>query len=277
MVKIFIPSKNRYNTISTHLLFPEAQVVVHHAAQAGAYKAGGVANVIISDTLADEYGLTRQREWVCNNLVEPGEWFLFADDNIQELWAIPFPHYADDNLREIEEAMGTPALASVVNKYRPKNGRVMSPEAFLKIVVPECIAKAEEVGARMVGFSVTDNPLFRTKKWGTTSYVSGKMFLLKNGSMTWNHEITMEDFRNSAYHLARYGRVVINRYIHPRAIHYQPGGMGTAEERIPFRERDIESLMVNYPGLFRRKKGEYPDLSIRIHGEKHIDKWRASL
>lgn len=274
-IKIFIPTKNRPRTISTHHLFEDAITVVHDTSQAETYRGCG-ANIAISDTEHDAYGLTRQREW-CMQQTEPGEWVLFADDNIHELWAIPFPHYNSDEIREIMEAMGTPELASVVNKYRPKDGRVMKPRTFLDAVVPECIAKAEQVGAHMVGFSVTDNPLFRAKKWGTTSYVSGKMFLLQNTGMPWDHTITMEDFRNSAWHLREYGRVVINRYIHPRAIHYQAGGMGTKEERIPYRMNDVERLMEEFPGLFRLKAGDYPDLSIRIHGEKAIDRWRAGL
>jgi hypothetical protein len=278
-LKIFIPSKNRQNTISTHKLFSgeDTLVVVHNKEQYDAYAHLGVG-IAISNTAPDAYGLTRQREW-CMNLTEPGEWVLFADDNIHELWAIPLPYYYDEEITEITSAAkaGSSELASIVNKYRPKKERVMPPNQFLAFVVPECIMKAQEVGAHLVGFSVTDNPLFRAKKWGTTSYVSGKMFLLQNTGMPWDHTITMEDFRNSAWHLREYGRVVINRYIHPRAIHYQPGGMGTAEERIPYRQRDCVKLMKEFPGLFRYKKGDYPDLSMRIHGEKSIDRWRNGL
>lgn len=275
-MEIFIPTKNRSTTISTHKLFPTAHVLVHDNGQYDQYVKNAGVLPIVTYTQRDVYGLTRQREWAMKQ-TKQGDWVLFADDNIHELWAIPFPHYDDEELTEITDAMGTPGLAATVNKYRPKDGRVMEPAKFLSYVVPECIKKAEEVGAHMVGFSVTDNPLFRAKKWGTTSYVSGKMFLMQNTGMPWDHTITMEDFRNSAWHLREYGRVVINRYIHPRATHYQPGGMGTREERVPYRLKDIDKLMKQFPDLFRLKKGEYPDLSIRIHGEKAIDKWRAGL
>lgn len=282
-MNIFIPTKNRADIISTDKLFPKALVVVHNKEQYAKYAKYAdrvsLENVIsTSNTKPDAYGLTRQREW-CMKRTQPGEWVLFADDNIHELWGIPDPYYATEELVEIRKAIGAPDLAAVVNKYRPKDKRVMSAQRFLDYVVPECIDKAESVGAHMVGFSVTDNPLFRVKKWGTTSYVSGKMFLLQNTGMPWDHTITMEDFRNSAWHLREYGRVVINRYIHPRATHYQAGGMGTKNERIPYRLKDIQNLMSEFPGLFRMKgRGEaYPDLSIRIHGEKSIDRWRNEL
>lgn len=275
-MKIFIPTKNRQRTISTHHLFPTASVVVHDKYQKDEYETVPIDRFLVSGTEPDAFGLTRQREW-CMTMAGAGEWVLFADDNIHELWAIPLPYYYDEELTEIRDAIGTPELASVVNKFRPKDKRVMPADQFLSFVIPECIMKAEDVGAHMVGFSVTDNPLFRSKKWGTTSYVSGKMFLLKNTGMPWDHTITMEDFRNSAWHLREHGRVLINRYIHPRATHYQPGGMGTAKERIPYRLKDIEKLMAEFPGLFRLKKGEYPDLSMRLHGEKQIDRWRNDL
>lgn len=275
-MKIFIPTKDRWNTITTHKLFPNALVVTHNQEQADKYLTP--PHVIKSDTDPDAYGLTRQREWVCENYADKDEWILFADDNIKELWAIPKWAYDQNELLEIIGAAGHPDLARIVNKYREKHERVMSPDIFLSKVVPECIAKAEKVGAYMVGFSVTDNPLFRTRKWGTTSYVSGKMFLYRTSSgMSWDHTITMEDFRNSAWQLLHHGRVVINRYIHPRAVHYQPGGMGTAQQRIPYREKDMIKLMQKFPGLFRVKQGTYPDLALRLHGEKSIDRWREEL
>ena len=90
-----------------------------------------------------------------------------------------------------------------------------------------------------------------------------------------------EDFRNTAEHLCRYGAVLINNYIFPVANHYEGGGMGTYQERIPVRKQDVRLLMEKYPGLFRIKdrSGFEPatDLALRLHTPKQIQAWRREL
>ena len=74
-MRVFVPSKNRAATIRTHKLFPDAVVVVHSQKEADAYAdaQSGDINLAVSGVQADAYGLTRQREWICNNLAKKGE------------------------------------------------------------------------------------------------------------------------------------------------------------------------------------------------------------
>ena len=121
-MRVFIPTKGRYQTISTHLAFAgeDCRIVVHDEAERERYCANpsvDSASVVVSGVPGDTFGLTRQREWVCHNLAEPGEWFVFADDNIKGLSAVPEPHYQqpelpvqdDPSLKEVYDAPCTGA------------------------------------------------------------------------------------------------------------------------------------------------------------------------
>jgi len=101
---------------------------------------------------------------------------------------------------------------------------------------------------------------------------------MKNERLTFDHTITMEDFRNTADHLLRFGSVAINNFMFPVANHYQKGGMGSYDERIPFRKMDVRRLLFLYGNLFRIKdrKGfeSNTDLQIAIHNRDSLEQWR---
>jgi hypothetical protein len=274
-MKVFIPTKNRAATISTHQAFEgeDYTVVVHDETQKALYCENPTiepSRVVVSGVPGDTFGLTRQREWVCRNLVEPGEWFVFADDNIKSLSAVPEPHYLEPSLpvqddKSLKEVYDTPC----------------SPARFMEIGREMC-QEAGRVGANLCGFATTGNFFFRGRKYRYAGYVIGKLMLWCNQpDFEFDHTVSMEDFRNTAEHLYRYGAVLINNYVFPVAGHYEQGGMGTYEERIPIRKRDVKLLLKQYPGLFRVKDrpGFEPntDLALRIHHPRQIQQWRRDL
>jgi hypothetical protein len=91
----------------------------------------------------------------------------------------------------------------------------------------------------------------------------------------------MEDFRYTAEHLLRYGKILINNYARAYAGEYKPGGMGTYDARIVRRWRDCRTLIKMYPGLLRIKDLKYAvpntDLSLRTYNEERIERWRQTL
>lgn len=277
-MKVFIPSKNRPETISTHRLFHDCEryVLVHNREQRDAYAAAGVpeAWLHVTDTEPDACGLTRQREWALKNLAGRDEWVCFADDNIRALTGVHGMLYHEETL-STRDGRGA-------KWWRDAFAREWPGWRFLDVVAPDCIAEAEQLGARLVGFSVTENPFFRGRKFRPVGYVIGKLMLWKHEpEFPWDHTVTMEDFRNTAEHLLRYGRVLVNNFLWPRAGHYEPGGMGTYDQRIIHRKRDVVRLLEQYPGLFRRKdrKGFVPgtELALRLHRPEQIDVWRRDL
>ncbi len=274
-MKVFIFTKNREATITTHKVFPTAKVIVHSKEQRRAYIQQAMLpaeRVVVSGVAGDTFGLSRQREWVMQNLVAENEWVVFADDNIHHLTAVPEPHYCVDEL-PIKEGGG--------KKWRKIYGKTCEADHFLRKLVPETIAYAERVGARMCGFALVDNFFFRGKKFRPVGYVIGKLLVMKNSKLTFNHTISMEDFRTVADHLLRFGAVVVNNFVFPVAGHYEKGGMGTYEERVPIRLQDVKRLMAMYPKLFlvKDRKGFVPgtDLRLRLHSPDQIQRWRNDM
>lgn len=275
-MRVFIPTKGRASSITSHRLFPgmDVTVVVHNEAERAAYLQQTditPEQVQVSGVAMDKGGLTRQREWVMRNLIQPGEWFLFADDNIQRITLVPAPYYERPLLQPMEY---TTEARKRVFEMDP------TPDQFAAALA-DSVATATAIGAQMVGFSVTDNPLWRGRKFRTIGYVIGKMFLMQHNNIPFDHTITMEDFRNTAEHLLRNGTVLINNFIAPTAKHYQPGGMGTYEERIAYRQADVGKLLNLYPGLFRVKNraGFAPntDLALKITTQKQLQHWRKYM
>jgi len=274
-MRVFIPTKGRAKVISTHQAFAgtDYNIVVHDEAERETYCQNPTVDldrVVVSGVPGDTFGLTRQREWVCQNLVEPNEWFVFADDNIKSLMAVAESHYDKPEMPVQDDK----SLKAVYDNC-------CSPERFMELAAEMCIV-ADKVGLHLCGFATTSNFFFRGRKYRYAGYVIGKLMLWHNRvDFEFDHTISMEDFCNTAEHLYRYGAVLINNYVFPVAGHYETGGMGTYQERIPVRKRDVQLLLEKYPGLFRIKdrSGFEPgtDLALRIHHPKQIQAWRKAL
>jgi hypothetical protein len=281
-MRVFVPSKNRAKTLRTHKVFPDATVVVHTATEATAYRAANPGlNVVVSGVVGDAYGLTRQREWICKNLAKPGEWFVFADDNIRSIVALVDPYYDQETLPINIGQYIRLQSADYRTIWRRRLNTLCPTERFLQVIASDTIAYCKKIGAHLAGFSLTDNILVRNKKFSACGYAIGKLMLWHNtGRVPFDHTISMEDFYHTAINLLQYGVSVVNHYVYPRSGHYQPGGMGTYEERVPVRQRDVRLLMARFPGLFRVKDREgfapNTDLQLLVN-EKTVEAWRKRM
>src|SRR3990167_226401 len=86
-MRVFIPSGNRENIISTNALFPQATIILHSETDRKRYVAAGRLDpkrIVVS---GQERNLSVQRNWILDNLVEKDEWIVMADDNIQRVTA----------------------------------------------------------------------------------------------------------------------------------------------------------------------------------------------
>lgn len=273
-MKVIIPSKGRADRLTTPALFAEQDyhVLVHNEEEWDRYHDAHpeipCERLHNTRTQAEPFGKTRQQEWACRELVAHDEWFIFADDNLQGITALPEPwcreRYLNSRGSGWQRIYDTPC----------------SQERFWQEITPELQAETERVRGHLGGFSVHSNALYRQRKWGHIGYVIGSLILWHNLPFTWDHRISMEDMRNSAEHIVQYGAVAINRYAYAVKRHHQPGGLGTSAERRGHRQEAVRLLLQQYPGFFKRRRDPLDpdgvDLVVTLR-ETQAEPWRSGL
>lgn len=271
-MKIIILSKGRADSISTHKLFEgyDYTLVLHSDEEREAYlKNPSISpeKIVVSGV---PFGVANQRQWIQDNLIPRGEWYLSLDDNIKGFQAVPEPLYASESLPVQKDA-------SLKEKFETP----CSTGRFLDIC-ERLTEIGEATRAYNIGFGTTPNFFFRGKKYRFVGYVISKACVRKNVGTEFELDAqSMEDYAYTAETLKRYGKVLINNYVFPVAGHYEKGGIGTYAERLPAKIRDSAILMKKYPGLFRynHKKGSDPkgELIIRFNSLEQVEKWRAVM
>lgn len=277
-MKIIIPSKGRPLSISTHKLFEgqDYKIVVHNEQEASMYADNPsipedklvVANV--------PFGVSFIRQWIIDNLIKEGEWFLTADDNIQHFTAVEKSRYDQEELTlETEPDLDEASELAEIFMQKIDNDRFWE-------VVNDTVTKAEKTGAEYCGFAVVDNYYFRNKKWREVGYVISKLALIKKSDIGYDPQIiATDDYGFTAEQLLQRGKVLINNFLFPVAKHYEAGGIGTYEERTPMKIADCKYLMKKYPQLFRykKKKGCHPlaEIQVRFTDLTQVEKWRNWL
>ena len=272
MLKIVIPSYNRAETLTTPRLLEAADigysVLVHNAEQHNLYvKAQRVpkARLVVTQSPA---GVTYQRQWAEDYLIHDQEWYLSLDDNIRSLTRVALPWYNENTL-------------PTQQNYAQWRDRYQAPLLMAQLVheiVPECLAKCEQIGSNLCGFAFTDNAYFRGKKWLMSSPVIGRMFIRRKVGVRWDHEIQNgDDFDQTLAHLARDGCVLVNNYVFRDAPHYQLGGLGTRRERMRQKAADTAKLIRKWPKALRKKmKGHVEDVTFSLRANR-VERWRDGL
>lgn len=224
--------------------------------------------VVVSGIPGGTCGKVQQVEWAIAELTEPGEWVLIADDNIERITGLPGEY---DETEEFPEHDDYSLYALPVSPSRLYDRCVAA------------IALAQSRGAWLVGFGTTSNGFFRRRHYRDVGFVYGKMLLWRSDpGFRFDPTIgTIDDFRNTAEHTLRYGRVLIDNYLYPVARSYAAGGIGKLAERMPARLSDIQKVMTDYPGFFRLKQRpgwpEGSDLRLAITTIAQAERWRASM
>lgn len=249
-MRVFIPTRvaaNRMQTISIKLPW-ERYFVTHTMEQCQSLMKMNIDskdNFLVTGT----QDITQHRNFI-NQCVESGEWYLRADDNIRS--------------------------------FVGSNGDTLSSDEAWRII-QEAILEAEKRRAKLVGFATVDNPFFRKTKYRDVGFVIGKMFAVKHDPQieSTGKVITMDDYERTAQHLYKYGRVLICNALHSKAKHYEPGGLGTWEERLEQKKRDCMQLFEDWPQLFRekRKSGKETgsEVQIRFTDLEQVEKWRLYM
>lgn len=272
MIPIYIPSYNRAKTIKTTKWLDASgidyKVLLHTDKCKNDYIEAGIVhekNIIVTN---QPKGITNQRNWICKNLAKHGQWYISLDDNISGF------------KRVIDKYFDTKKSLPVESKdisQKDYNHPITALE-FLQILQKD-IEVAEKIKAEYIGFSTVDNYFFNSKKYKTVGYVISKAVAIKYNGLDYDVKLeAMEDFGYCAEQLIKNNAVLINSWMKPVCNHYEAGGIGTYEQRLPRKIIDCEYLMKKYPNFFRYKvkKGCHPkaELQIRFNNPKQIIQWK---
>lgn len=277
MIRTMITSWARAATVRTHKLILDGSytLVVHSEEDRRWYSKNPSVDPKAIVVSGRPYGLSGQRNWILDNLVKEGEWVVMADDNIDGLSAVLQPWYSFD---EIDTSKGRAAI------WHERYGRHRNncPWADFMVYAKQDVAEAEKRGAHLIGYATNTNPLFRKKKYRDVGYCSGKLSIVKKSKVRFDERLMSKtDFDFTAAHLKEFGRVLVNNYIFPVGRHFEPGGIGTVQQRTPMNLLGCRLLMEKYPGLFeyhdragRQKKSE---IKFRPTSVKQVQEWKAGL
>lgn len=248
--------------------YAEYNVVVHTEAQAAEYRKNphvDPGKIMVSGAAP---GISNQRRWIMERWAKKGEWFATLDDNIAGFCGVRPDLYGRDEL-----AVQAPGFDRTVFDH----------PLGINTVVQRWQADVKEAtrrGAHYIGFATVPNFYFLGRKYRDVGYVISKAALIHNVGVPYDPQIlAMDDYGYTAENLVRFGRVLINNWIIPKAGHYEPGGIGTYAQRLPRKIADCEYLMAKYPGLFRYKvkAGCHPkaELQVRFTSVAQVEAWRA--
>lgn len=247
------------------------KIVIHNDEQFNKYKGNPTIpqeRLLISGT---PLGIQHQRQWILDNCIEKGDWFVMMDDNIKGINKFPEPYYQTETFDKNNKAFRIPFEGNYLSE----------PDELVKLIM-ETISKAEKIGANFCGFATIENFFFRSKKWKTVSMICSKFCLVKKTELCYDNDInTMDDYAFSAKHLVRDGKVLVNAYVWPKAVHNQIGGLGLLKERADKKIADCKRLMEKFPGLFRYKARknsvEGGEIVLRFYNQESVKKWKNSL
>lgn len=221
----------------------------------------------------------RVLNWMLDNLCEPDEWVLFADDNLRKLWV------ADESICGLENAADIPGWPS--RKAQRMLETYVDAKTFLDHVRTG-LSKADRIGARLYGTSTTSNAMFRKQHWRDVGFVQHKFFGMRPTPKT-RYDLGVmvrDEHYMTALHHWEFGCVMIDNWLHAKRTHYQPGGIGTLESRLPGYVRDTAYLMNQWPGFFvpvtsKGSRGNVyaPDSEIRMRFcyRWQVNQWRSGI
>ena len=277
-MKIFIPTYAKYEGVKTLSLKQLENLnpilLVHNQDEYDKYILNyPEADIRITDAETGYAGKQNQIKNALDKFVEHGEWCVFFDDDIKKV-------YGWKN--------GYQRLDKVDYEVDPKGKREMwykqISKSHLLEAINDSIERAEEIGAWLCGFAVTENPMFNCNKWSHRGFIHGKaMVWRKDDSFNFDEEIQdMDDYSWSLEHLYKYRKVVINRSVAFENDYFGKGGHNNnSYDRDEARIRDSKYLMKKFPTYVLNKpiknKPKYFDIKFATWGDKRFEDYIYKL
>lgn len=280
-MKIFIPSYRRADVASTPALLEASGVTdykivirdTEYKAYLENFKRSNLMVVGADDHLSRVRELTRKK-------LRNGEWCLHLNDNIRGFIQCNKTFYKKNSFVPLEE--GEKMITR--KRWQPIMNEKVSFSEFLNLTILDTVRECEKRGSFIAGFASHENPAFRKQKYTDIGYVNGKALLLRNQGMSWNQssESAGDDYGLTAAHLYKNGRIMINKWGCALNTHYQKGGTGPYEDRLPSMLRMQEEMIGKWGDLFAIKnegneEGRKGELRVRFRSLDQVENWRNNL
>jgi len=180
------------------------------------------------------------------SLLKTGEWAMFWVDDLIDLTC---------NVKAVKSKK---ELLDINFKNQNEHRQNFKKELNAKQFYDHCVEltkKADRDGVHLVGFSCTDNPMFRCKRFSYHSFVDGRCYLVKKSSLRFDENVhSIDDMAWTALNLQRFGRVLVDQWVLPRCKRYVKGvSYGGKEERMELKFKECAYLVKTYPkfvGIF---------------------------
>ena len=130
-------------------------------------------------------------------------------------------------------------------------------------ILPTC----DKIGVKLVGLNSTGNPFYARNKYSKYGLVDGRCFAIKKTEFRFHENInTIPDYYASAYHLNKYGGNLILNYCFLDFKRYEKGGLGSVNDRINDKMKDIKIIKSLFPNnvKIKDKPGEPKNSHIII-------------
>jgi len=213
-MKVFLMYYDRYDNATTSKMLNINHIVLCHNNKSRFTCIGEKGNLIE----------TNQPKGIQNNfnyglsLLEKDEWGIFMSDDLIEGKKLEGNKFVKCN------------VDFVINE--------------LISILPKC----DLMGVKLVGLNSTGNPFYAKNKYSKYGLVDGRCFAVKKTDFIFHKEInTIPDYYASAYHLNKYGGNLILNYCYLDFKRYEKGGLGTINERINDKLKDVKIMLKLFP------------------------------
>lgn len=217
-----------------------------------------------------------KRDWLVKNFIPEGSTFIWIDDNVERLTHLAHPaywstFYGGGKLDfELDWVRGQ-------RDWRKLFETEVSPSFFHKTFVPEMLDAMEREGTIYAGLATETNYFYRRLKWQLYGYVRTQFAFYKNDASTWYpfRSCMQEDMYKSIDVVARYGAVVINRFVKPIKPFFEEGGIGSFESRLPHLLENTDRFCSMYPGLVKPQSNNKPyQAQFKLRTRDAVYRWR---
>lgn len=224
------------------------------------------SRIIVSHTKT----LVEKRNFILNELVHDGHWFVGIDDNIQHFTAVQDPWITNN-----ENPVDAPPPDG--HTWRGIYNQQIDPRLWLNVLGVD-IMRADQAGVPLVGVATMENPFFRARRFSNYRFVKTKVFAMKNmRDLRFKHEMCHDSYI-TALAVKKYGKVLVDSYLHHKTKMYEKGGLGNREEReAKGLLAQTQSICDEFPGLVVPGRGQNTALCFRLVTEKGVEKWRADV
>lgn len=282
-LRVVVPSTAHIPRMTAHKIMLENNydpwhLVIDNIAQKEAALTLGInsRNIVITDPIPSDLPMhdriAWKRDWIERHIISPNEWYVSLDDDVSGWTELPSPW----NQQLKIDLDDPPDLDDPSLTWRMMYA-IKCPFETVQERWQELIRWCEERKTVYGGFAIENNFFFRTRKFQYQGYVRTGNAVIKNVGLPFYYwrGAMQEDFVRSVDVVARYGSVVINRFVKAESPAFAPGGLGTLEQRRPFLAACAAETMKRWPGLLRFNKGLDYQLTFALRSQYSIDMWRA--